>query len=84
MKRPALKDVSAFDAKTHLSELLRDTERGSSYVIRRRGKPVARLIPPEEPRGEELAGLVADLAGIRRRVRGKVDVRRLIEQGRRL
>ncbi len=39
-------EVSAFEAKTRLSELLRETERGKSFVIRRRGKPVARLVPP--------------------------------------
>ena len=38
-------DVTAFEAKTRLSELLRETERGRSFVIRRRGKPVARLVP---------------------------------------
>ena len=35
-------EVSAFEAKTRLSELLRETERGRSFVIRRRGKAVAR------------------------------------------
>ena len=38
-------EVSAFEAKTRLSELLRETEAGRSFVIRRRGKAVARLIP---------------------------------------
>lgn len=84
MERRHLKDVSAFEAKTHLSELLRETERGNSYVIRRRGKPVARLLPPEEPRREDLGSLVSKLTAIRRRVKGKVDVLRLIEEGRRL
>ena len=37
-------EISAFEAKTHLSELLRDTEQGRSFVIYRRGKPVARRI----------------------------------------
>ena len=35
-------EVSAFEAKTRLSELLRETERGRSFVIHRQGKPVAR------------------------------------------
>jgi prevent-host-death family protein len=38
--------VSAFEAKTKLLELLRETEQGSSFVIYRRGKEVARLVPP--------------------------------------
>ena len=43
MKSTTAKEVSAFDAKTHLSALLRETEKGQSFVIHRRGKPVAWL-----------------------------------------
>lgn len=78
-------DVSAFEAKTRLSELLRETERGRSFVIRRRGKPVARLVPPA--RDEERpspAQLVEAFRAIRRRVRGRVKVRELIDEGRRV
>lgn len=84
MKPPPAKDVSAFHAKTHLSELLRETERGSSYIIRRRGKPVARLLPPEPPESVSTSSLVAELGMIRGRVKGKLDVLGLIEEGRRL
>lgn len=38
-------EIGAFEAKTRLSELLRETQRGKSFVIRRRGKAVARLVP---------------------------------------
>jgi prevent-host-death family protein len=37
--------VGAFDAKTHLSDLLDRVEAGEEIVITRRGKPVARLVP---------------------------------------
>jgi prevent-host-death family protein len=40
--------VGAFEAKTHLSELLDTVLRGDIIVITRRGKPVARLMPYEE------------------------------------
>lgn len=39
--------IGAFDAKTHLSELLERVSRGESFVITRRGVPVARLTPAE-------------------------------------
>lgn len=45
MKRPGLK-IGAFEAKTHLAELLRQVENGQSFDIHRRGKRVARLVPP--------------------------------------
>jgi len=37
--------IGAFDAKTHLSELLEKVLRGQSFIITRRGKPVAELSP---------------------------------------
>jgi prevent-host-death family protein len=41
-----MKEVGAFEAKTHLSELLELASRGEEILITRRGKPVARLVPP--------------------------------------
>ena len=38
-------EIGAFEAKTHLSELLQKVEGGESFVITRRGKPVAQLGP---------------------------------------
>lgn len=77
-------EVNAFQAKTHLSELLRQTEAGKSFVIRRRGKVVAQLIPPPtEGHGLDPSHLLASFRQIRKRTSGKVSVRQLIEEGRR-
>ncbi|MBI4386729.1 MAG: type II toxin-antitoxin system prevent-host-death family antitoxin [Elusimicrobia bacterium] len=77
-------DVSAFHAKTHLSELLRETEHGRSFTIRRRGKPVARLVPAKEKNNlSEIRELFTAFREIRDRVRGHVSIRRLIDEGRR-
>ena len=76
--------VGAFEAKTRLSELLRETERGSSFTILRRGTPVARLVPPAtEPWDGEVASLLAAFHEVRAQVDDRVDVRELIEEGRR-
>jgi prevent-host-death family protein len=77
-------EVSAFDAKTRLSELLRQTEAGRSFLIRRRGRAVARLLPvdPAEA-GPDPGRLSAAFREVRSRVRGRVSVRRLIDEGRR-
>jgi prevent-host-death family protein len=37
--------IGAFEAKTRLSELLEQVSRGRTFVITRRGKPVAELRP---------------------------------------
>ena len=37
--------IGAFEAKTHLSEILERVRHGRSYVITKRGEPVAELRP---------------------------------------
>jgi prevent-host-death family protein len=79
-----LRKVSAFEAKTKLSELLRETEQGSSFVICRRGKEVARLVPPlKEEQENDLKQVRDSFHEIRERIPGKVSVRQLVEGGRR-
>ena len=39
------REVGAYDAKTHLPQLLRDVEQGDRITITVRGKPVAELVP---------------------------------------
>lgn len=77
-------EISAFEAKTRLSELLRETERGRSFVIRRRGKAVAQLIPPtKEEQAPDLTRVLESFRAIRKRIPGRVKIRELIEEGRR-
>lgn len=84
MKSQPATGVNVFYAKTHLSALLRETEKGRSFLIHRRGKPVAWLGPP--PGSDEDRNLFAiheTLQSIRREIPGSVNVRKLIEEGRR-
>jgi prevent-host-death family protein len=37
--------IGAFEAKTHLSRLLDEVEKGDSVTITKHGRPVARLVP---------------------------------------
>ena len=45
------REVGAYDAKTHLPQLLRDVERGDHVTITVRGKPVAELVPARRAGG---------------------------------
>jgi prevent-host-death family protein len=45
------REVGAYDAKTHLPQLLRDVERGDRVTITVRGKPVAELVPARRAGG---------------------------------
>ena len=79
-----VRKIGAFEAKTRLSELVRKVEQGESFIICRRGKEVARLVPPvrEEPE-VDLKKILSSFRAIRNKISGKVDIRKLIEQGRR-
>ena len=80
-------EIGAFEAKTRLSELLRACERGHAFTIRRRGKIVARLLPPGDASAEEQAadpGALAESFGeVRARIGSSIDVRALVREGRR-
>lgn len=47
-----MRTVGAYEAKTHLAELLDEVERGSIVTIARHGRPVALLVPANPPRAE--------------------------------
>ncbi len=75
--------IGAFEAKNRLSELLRAAEAGQSVTITRHGRPVARLVPAVDDRSTDLVELQAVLAEVRSGIEGEVDVRELVEEGRR-
>ena len=79
-----IQKVNAFEAKTRLFELLRETEQGALYTICRRGKEVARLTPPvKDTKKMNLKEVLASFHEIRQQISGRVNIRKLIEEGRR-
>ncbi|MEI7011973.1 type II toxin-antitoxin system prevent-host-death family antitoxin [Leptospira licerasiae] len=74
--------VSAFQAKTHLSELLKKVQAGEVFVITHRGKPIAKLIPfSEEIEFDPKEGLNT-LKKIRASISSKVNIKEFINEGR--
>ena len=78
--------IGAFEAKTHFSELINKAEHGDDFIITKRGKAVARIIPfeqkPEMTRQEALE----EFRKFRKLYRGKpgsFNIREAIEDGRR-
>jgi prevent-host-death family protein len=68
-KTGGAREIGAFEAKTHLSELLAAVERGESFTITRRGKPVAELRPVGLDRDRRRAAL-EDIAQIKKTIPG--------------
>ena len=79
-----MKTVGAFEAKTHLNELLREVSQGETIRITRRGIPVAKLVPAEDGEHKDLKQIVRDIREIRKgaNLRG-LTIRKLIDEGRR-
>jgi len=79
-----MKIVGAFEAKTHLAELLQKVSGGETILITRRGVPVAKLVTADHPRKQDLKEVVRNLREIRRGSRLKgTTLRELINEGRR-
>ncbi len=52
-----MREVGAFEAKTHLSDLLAAVAAGETIAITRRGKAVAQLVPMPAPMPDRMAAL---------------------------
>lgn len=54
-----MKVVNIYEAKTHLSRLLREVATGEDIVIAKDGKPLARLVPITAEDGDRKLGFAA-------------------------
>ena len=76
--------IGAFDAKTHLPQLLRRVQEGERFVITKHNRPVAELIPFKQRDTVRIRAAIDRLAAFQKTnsLRG-LSVRELIEDGRR-
>ena len=83
------KEVALRDANQRFAKYVRAVEAGESFVITRRGKPVARLVPEGVQRLDDVRRSVEGLKALQQRIqrRSKArltdrEVRAAIDQGR--
>ena len=69
--KPGLREIAASEAKTHLSRLLDDVERGETISITRHGRRIARLVPDEEGRRERVARALDAIERLGKQIRKK-------------
>lgn len=75
--------IGAFEAKTHLSEILNQVQEGVEFTITKRGKPIAKIVPfSEEKEIRKIEDILNDFKSIRDKTKGKVDIKSYINQGR--
>ena len=67
-----MRQVGAFEAKTHFSELLKAVEEGERIIIKRRGHTVALLIPASKV--EESMATTVDTINTIKRIRKGVSL----------
>ncbi|HBI43133.1 MAG TPA: type II toxin-antitoxin system prevent-host-death family antitoxin [Planctomycetales bacterium] len=77
--------VGAYEAKTHLAELLARVAQGESILITKHGQPVAQLVPPEAEDKPDPRGAMRRIRELRKGVTlgPELTIRDLIEEGRR-
>ena len=82
---PGSNTVGAYEAKTHLSELLERVEAGEEITITKHGAPVAKLVPvKKEVRPEERVAAIDRIQKLATGLSlGGLKVKDLIRKGRR-
>ena len=84
-------EIAVYEAKTRLSELLNEVEKGEQFTITRRGEAVARLVGigagvgarrAASTRRQQVDAAIAQLRELRRGVVLEGDLRALIADGR--
>ncbi|GHV87484.1 antitoxin [Spirochaetia bacterium] len=74
-------NIGAFEAKTHFSEIIEDVQRGKDFIITKRGKPVAKIIPFSESTIDR-KGIVKILAAYQSASKVPFDIKEAIKSGR--
>ncbi|MDQ6831850.1 MAG: type II toxin-antitoxin system prevent-host-death family antitoxin [Chloroflexota bacterium] len=78
-----MQTVGAYEAKTHLGQLLAAVARGETITITKHGVPVAMLVPPSTEQRPDIDAVIAALRELRSTINlGGLSIREMIEEGR--
>jgi prevent-host-death family protein len=78
--------IGIFEAKTHLSQIIEKVENGADFIITKRGKPAAKIIPIEQEKKMTRKEAIEEMIELRKHYKGKpgsFNIREAIEDGRR-
>ena len=77
--------IGAFEAKTHFSQILEKAGQGTDFIVTKRGKPVAKIIPFQQEPVITWEEALEKFRQFRKHYRGKpgdFNIREAIEEGR--
>ncbi len=79
-----MKNIGAFQAKTHFSEILAEVSAGEEFIVTLRGKKVAKVIPfSEEAKESSPQASIRSIRELRKGLRrGKLNLKKLRAEGR--
>ena len=78
-----MSEIGAFEAKTHLPQLLRRVEAGERFVITKHGRPLAELVPFRSWDSGKVQSAIDALKEFQRtHSLGGIPVRQMIEEAR--
>ena len=60
-----MREIGAYEAKTHLPKLLERVEKGERFIITRHGRPVAELAPVGKRDEKSIRRAIGDLRSLR-------------------
>lgn len=79
-----MKQVGAYEAKTHLPALLKRVSKGEKITITKHGAPVAYLVPVEKSVAISSQQVISELRAFSKgRKLGKLSIKEMIKEGRR-
>lgn len=79
-----MSEIGAYEAKTHLSQLLQRVEAGERFVITRHSRPVAELIPFRQRNSAKVQSAIDTLRAFQEtHSLGGISVCRIVEEARR-
>ena len=76
-----MREMRVSEAKTHLTRLLDEVERGETIVITRRGRRIARIVPDTDDRQHQIDQAIENIIEIGRQVRernGPVSIEEIV------
>ena len=77
-----MSEIGAYEAKTHLPQLLDRVQKGERFVITRHGIPVAELVPIAVRDSDSIRNALAEMRTVRSRLaRRGIKLRSLLRKG---
>ena len=76
--RASVREIPTSEAKTNFSRLLDEIERGETTAITRHGRRIARIVPEQQYRQDEVDDAIAKMNELRKELAGKITLQEIL------